>query len=417
MVYLCAGKTNKGTPCKVKRCKGFKYCFNHKNQDPDYTWIACIADTRHGKRCTQEAKVRKLCTKHANLATIEKITEKKCNVCGTIKPLDDFGKNSKSREGRLARCKECINSKQRILNYSRKESGTNKCTSCGKIKHVSQFGRGKRNINGLNIYCFQCIAEKSSSLLVFIHNRCGEARRRAEKHVPKREYSITEDDVMKLWEEEKYICRGTGYMMTHIKIPSDPTNFYRVSLEHYYNMSIDRRNTELGYTKENIQLVTMAYNLIKGELDEKFLHNMCRFIFEYDGTSDKVKISSTIEQFIKGKLNETLHDLPKRFRKIKLDITREDLYTKFEKQGGLCALSGLIMTTFTSHKLRPLKERKYRYEENYLNISIDRIDSLKDYTTDNVQLICSCVNMMKGEMSQDMFIEFCKTIAKTHSCE
>ncbi len=41
-------------------------------------------------------------------------------------------------------------------------------------------------------------------------------------------------------------------------------------------------------------------------------------------------------------------------------------------------------------------------------------DSLKDYEINNLQLVCSSINIMKMCISQNMFIEFCVAIAKTH---
>ena len=47
---------------------------------------------------------------------------------------------------------------------------------------------------------------------------------------------------------------------------------------------------------------------------------------------------------------------------------------------------------------------------NHYNISIDRIDSTKGYTKDNVQLVCAQVNMMKAEMTMEELYIFCENI-------
>ncbi len=44
--------------------------------------------------------------------------------------------------------------------------------------------------------------------------------------------------------------------------------------------------------------------------------------------------------------------------------------------------------------------------------SIDRIDSMKDYTSDNVQFVCSVVNVMKNKLPEADFIQFCTLIAR-----
>ena len=47
-----------------------------------------------------------------------------------------------------------------------------------------------------------------------------------------------------------------------------------------------------------------------------------------------------------------------------------------------------------------------------INASIDRIDPSKGYTKDNVQLVCSQVNMMKSNMEMDELYMFCENILK-----
>ena len=45
------------------------------------------------------------------------------------------------------------------------------------------------------------------------------------------------------------------------------------------------------------------------------------------------------------------------------------------------------------------------------NISIDRIDSNKGYSRDNIQLVYPKINMMKFTYSQDEFIDLCKRVS------
>jgi 5-methylcytosine-specific restriction endonuclease McrA len=41
------------------------------------------------------------------------VTEKTCNTCGIIKPVDDFQKRAASADGRLGRCRDCRNADRR----------------------------------------------------------------------------------------------------------------------------------------------------------------------------------------------------------------------------------------------------------------------------------------------------------------
>lgn len=74
-------------------------------------------------------------------------------------------------------------------------------------------------------------------------------------------------------------------------------------------------------------------------------------------------------------------------------ITIQDAYNKLEAQGFRCALSGIPLA----------------WSEDS-GMSIDRIDSDKEYDLDNIQIVHKNVNLMKNHFDQDYFIEVCKRI-------
>jgi hypothetical protein len=86
-------------------------------------------------------------------------------------------------------------------------------------------------------------------------------------------------------------------------------------------------------------------------------------------------------------------------RGIEHSVTRDDLLLLFERQEGLCALSGLEMTTV-------IGQGRVR-----TNISLDRIDPDKGYVLSNVQLVCDFVNTMKSDLSTDEFVDVCRLVA------
>ena len=77
------------------------------------------------------------------------------------------------------------------------------------------------------------------------------------------------------------------------------------------------------------------------------------------------------------------------------------LHTLWEKQDGVCALSGLNMThtydTSTPQRL-------------ILNASVDRIDSNYGYTPGNVQLVAVRLNLMKGPLDEVVFKDLCYSV-------
>jgi len=80
-----------------------------------------------------------------------------------------------------------------------------------------------------------------------------------------------------------------------------------------------------------------------------------------------------------------------------VEIDEFYLFEIWNKQKGCCAYSNIPLT---------LDIRCYN------TVSLDRIDSGKDYLRGNVQLVCTAVNKMKQEYSEELFIHLCKSISK-----
>jgi hypothetical protein len=78
-------------------------------------------------------------------------------------------------------------------------------------------------------------------------------------------------------------------------------------------------------------------------------------------------------------------------------LTIEDASILLAQQDGRCALSGICLVTSGDFK--------------EITASIDRIDSSKGYTIDNVQLVHKDINMMKQAFEQSYFISLCQKVA------
>jgi hypothetical protein len=90
-------------------------------------------------------------------------------------------------------------------------------------------------------------------------------------------------------------------------------------------------------------------------------------------------------------------------RKLEIYFNLSDLDELIEKQDFKCALTGLkLILPKTSDEF--LLERKW-------TASIDRIDSTKNYTLDNIQFVHKDINKMKMDMQQDIFIDYCRLVA------
>lgn len=112
---------------------------------------------------------------------------------------------------------------------------------------------------------------------------------------------------------------------------------------------------------------------------------------DYKGLYQKRYISSSPTTYFKS----LLHKNPKRDRS---NLSVDDLVSLYNKQNGLCAISGIKLTHIQGSG-RVLT-----------NIAIDRIDSSKGYELDNIQLLCYIVNVMKWTMTTEELLEWCKII-------
>jgi hypothetical protein len=113
---------------------------------------------------------------------------------------------------------------------------------------------------------------------------------------------------------------------------------------------------------------------------------------------------STFDGFIKMLYNDLKQNAKN--RNIKVEITIDDIKRLYEKQTGLCALSMFRMT----YNKQP--NDSLTHINNKLNISVDRIDSSKNYIINNIQLVCAIVNIIKYNLNTDEFIDICKKISK-----
>lgn len=84
--------------------------------------------------------------------------------------------------------------------------------------------------------------------------------------------------------------------------------------------------------------------------------------------------------------------------KFECSITKDDLIALYKKQNHQCALSGIIMTT---------NKGKGKFPNN---ASIDRINAGKDYSLNNIRLVCNHVNMMRSNLSDEELVRYCKCI-------
>ena len=74
-------------------------------------------------------------------------------------------------------------------------------------------------------------------------------------------------------------------------------------------------------------------------------------------------------------------------------VTVDDFVEQYEKQGGRCALSGVVLTHYRDGG-----------GAKSFNCSIDRINPQLGYTKKNIQIVAYSVNIMKGTMDEYEFM-------------
>lgn len=98
-------------------------------------------------------------------------TEKICVCCEELKPLYDYHNSKNSGDGRVSRCKDCVNNKVKRTNYdnprmvvplmTREEvlasyGGEKECTLCKETKPLEDFYKNVRSKDGLTYRCADC---------------------------------------------------------------------------------------------------------------------------------------------------------------------------------------------------------------------------------------------------------------------
>jgi len=92
-----------------------------------------------------------------------------------------------------------------------------------------------------------------------------------------------------------------------------------------------------------------------------------------------------------------------KIRNIKFDIKIEDIWNLYLKQDRKCSISGV-----------PIQFCKSTKKRQTMNLSVDRIDSLKSYNINNIQLVHKTINRIKQNLSQEDFFIICNLIANKH---
>jgi hypothetical protein len=274
-------------------------------------------------------------------------------------------------------CWDCGETKNRRLFPYRKQYKDNKEKRCKKCNYKNNVKRRKEYV-----------------LKQFIHNLVKYSERSSIKRIKRGRvdcvFNIIEQDVLDCLEKQKYKCVYSGKPLIHSGLTYD-------------NMSIDRIDSSKGYTKDNIQMITFWANRAKTDLDETrfidFIKNIAEYIREQTYTIRQIN-KDNISQ-IKQKLKICRDSTRKRLKMGRKEcgnctITYQDVWEIAQKQGFRCYYTGLPID--------------FTQKDRYLQPSIDRIDSSKGYTKDNIQITIFWANQSKANLDDTTFLKYVKEI-------
>ena len=129
-------------------------------------------------------------------------------------------------------------------------------------------------------------------------------------------------------------------------------------------------------------------------------NNQTRSYYHGMSAEDKAKFLARIRKRRENLPNQALSKNLRRAlqrRPTENHVTVHELVEIFNKQGGRCALSGIVMTWAKASYLPT-------------SMSIDRIDCNIGYTRDNVRLICYAINCFRGRWSDEVVLAMAKAI-------
>lgn len=281
--------------------------------------------------------------------------------------------------------------KLEVLNFSHMESGRSKykCKCiCGKIMFVDSH----RLQNNKSTQCRNCAQRKyvgEVSMSYF-----NDLKRWAIKRG--KEFKITQFDI---W--EKFLSQGRKCVYSGLELTWQDGKKGILG-----TASVDRVNSKIGYTKDNIQITHKDINTIKWNFQQQYFLILCEKVAYFNkklipilnyqprNRGHKWVGFGEISGHYWGKIRHSAKS-----RKIQFNLEIEYCWDLYLKQGGVCALSGI-----------PIKFETCAKEIIEKTASLDRINQSIGYVEGNVQWVHKHVNNMKQYFTDDYFIELCKLV-------
>lgn len=272
------------------------------------------------------------------------------------------------------------------------------CWECGETKNRRLFPYRKQYKDNKEKRCKHCIRQNGRYRRVnrsgnqIIQHMLVSSKGRIEKKLYKRNltHSLTKDQLYEIIEKQDYKCVYTGLEL-------DLQSKIRI-----YKPSIDRICSDIGYHKHNIQFTIYWANQAKSSLEEDEFIKLIRLTNNYINViiePVEIVIDVITKKHIQQCINVCRASAKKRLQRGRnqcgvCNITYDNVWDIAQKQGMKCAYTGLNLD--------------FREVRKLYKPSIDRIDSSKGYTNDNIQLTIFWANQAKSDLDNELFLDLIK---------
>lgn len=157
------------------------------------------------------------------------------------------------------------------------------CFCCKETKDFSLFFKHNQTHDGLHSWCKSCCkqgnAKSRDKVNSKIETRAKVFLRNAKNSAKKRnqEFSLEINDVVGFWNDQQMICAYSGLEMT---LEAGKLN----------TVSIERIDSDIGYTKDNTILVCQAINRMKSDFSYQDFYMLCQSVAKFLG-DDELKLA------------------------------------------------------------------------------------------------------------------------------